>query len=112
MNLSYTAMMHLSRKEFDQAESFFEASLEIYEGILEPTHPRVLECLTNLAVTKKLLEDYPEAERYYEKVLSAWFSLGKRDFPYAGQIVSDYIEVLKKQGKWAEAETLKIQIQQ
>jgi tetratricopeptide (TPR) repeat protein len=112
MNLSYTAMIHLSRKEFDQAESFFEASLEIYEGILEPTHPRVLECMTNLALTKKQLENYPEAEQHYERVLSTWLSLGKRDFPYAGQIVADYIEVLKIQGKWAEAETLKIRIQQ
>ncbi len=95
----------------DEAIAVAERVLEDSLDTLGKSHPRRLETMRNLAVT--LLAKYEEceqqadverAEQLYWEVLQGRVRMLGREHKWTVQMKSDYVELLKWDEKWKEAE--------
>ncbi len=98
------AALHAGR--FDEAEMHLTRALEMRRRVLEPTSYYIAITLGALADLDRMRGRLKEAEARYREAITQWERSGRDAQGDIGVIAAGYVELLKGQGRDAEAATI------
>jgi tetratricopeptide (TPR) repeat protein len=103
-SLSSLAGLYAVRGKYTEAELLYQRALRIYEIELGPKHPDTAQVMNNLAGLYHTLGHVAEAERLYILALANYtLAFGQRKPPSIRIIGENYANLLREQGREAEA---------
>ena len=89
----------------EEAISWLERALPIWEKALGPGHPNIARALTNLAGIYGLSGRLAEAAPLFRRALSVAENALGPESPLAGTVLSEYAVLLRKLGRKDQART-------
>ncbi|HNG92989.1 MAG TPA: tetratricopeptide repeat protein [Acidobacteriota bacterium] len=98
--------VYFLQKKYDLAEVAFHKSLKLREKLFQPTSSPIAESLANLATLFAVQAKYDKAEPLYKQALDIFEQTNSMNQPKALYILGNYVLLLKKTGREAEAKAL------
>jgi tetratricopeptide (TPR) repeat protein len=97
---------HVSKEQYREALAPLRGALRIKEALLGRDHPDVAIGYSNLAYTEALTGDYVHAERAAMQAVAIGRRVLGAEHPYTAMFLHTQADVLRREGKFREAEPL------
>lgn len=82
---------------------FFDKALKIYQNAFGKSHPKVANCLTNMAFANSFQRNFGEAMDYLDRVTDIWDTNFSGDHPNKAFTLSNKGRIKESQGNFNEA---------